>query len=120
MNDPNRELLRAQWLSIAAELGIECIVPVVIDTVSGGRFEFACLLTQFGSTRGMLVDVEAGYIEAAREAARIGGFGLSTMAPESNLILRAADFIECIVDWGWAAEGKHPSDWYSKAVANAV
>jgi hypothetical protein len=120
MSDANRDLLRQQWRDVSAALGIEFVAPVIVDAHTGERIEFACLLPQFGTPRGMLIDVVAGYIEAAREAASIAGFRLSTMAPETRLEVRPADFIECLVDWGWTAEGQDPPNWYVEALANGV
>jgi len=120
MNDSDRALLREQWRNVSGALEIEFLAPIIIDAHTGERFEFACLLPQFGAARGMLIDVVAGHIASARQAASLGGFALSTMAPETRLEVRPADYIECLLDWGWTARNQSPPDWYVAALRNGV
>jgi hypothetical protein len=108
-----RDLLREQWQSAARALKIDFVGPFVFP-FEGGHHEFACLLPQFGSERGVLIDVE--YVRDIFAAAKSAGFACSSMLAENrNLPVNPEDYIECLADWGWSAKGQ-PPEWYPNVV----
>ena len=113
-----RDLLRTQWRDAARVLGIECTAPIIVEASTGERFEFACLLPQFGGPLGTLVDAFDN--RAARLAAAAAGYCLSTMQPDTRLPFNAADYVDCLIDWGWADTNRSPPDWYAEGIGNAV
>jgi hypothetical protein len=113
MNDTERDLLSSQWKSVASALKLEFIAPMSLRLPDGTNFEFAGLLPQFGGQRGMLIGVELSAIASA--AAMSAGYGVSSMSPEyHHLPVNAADYVECLVDWGWCASCAAPQ-WYLDA-----
>jgi len=111
----DRELLREQWRSVAHALEIEFVGPFLLSLPSGKQHEFAGLLPQFGGERGMLIDVE--HVREASSAATGAGFGCSSMlAEEHHLPVDPANYIDCLVDWGWSVKGQPPPGWYASAV----
>ncbi|BBE50662.1 hypothetical protein OYT1_ch1102 [Ferriphaselus amnicola] len=108
----DRDLLREQWQTVAHALKIEFVGPFMFP-LKNGHYEFACLLPQFGSERGMLIDVE--YVRDAFAEAISAGFACSSMlAEEHHLPIDPADYINCLVDWGWSAK-EPPPEWYHNA-----
>ena len=92
-----RELLRDQWRQVAAGLAIDFVAPFFVSLADGTQREFAGLLPQFGSHKGVLVDVE--YDKAAFAAVIGSGFACSTMRAETHhLPVNAADYVDCLVD----------------------
>ena len=109
-----RELLRQQWGQVAAALRIEFVGPYVVSLPDGKQREFAGLLPQFGSERGMIVDNE--YDPAAFAFVKASGFACSTMGAElHHLPIDPDDFVDCLTDWGWSQRTAAP-DWYALAV----
>ena len=109
-----RELLREQWQSVARALHIEFVGPFLLP-LRTGHYEFAGLLPQFGGQRGMLIDVQ--YVREAFSAASSSGFACSSMSAESHhLPVDPANYIECLLDWGWSAKEQLPPEWYRSAV----
>ena len=107
------EVLREQWRKIASELGILFVAPYVLSLPDGSSCEVACLLPQFGSSRGMIID--AAYSRTVFEAATQAGFGITSMLPERNdLPVTASSYIDCLEDWGWVGPGEAP-EWYTGA-----
>jgi hypothetical protein len=107
------ELLREQWREVATDLNILFLAPYELPLSNGRAWEFAGLLPQFGGTRGMLI--AARHSDTAFEAAAASGFGVTSMLPESHhLPVKASDYIECLVDWGWVGPGA-PPEWYPDA-----
>ena len=114
MISSEREALREQWRKVATELNILFLAPYEVPLPNGTTWEFAGLLPQFGSDRGMLVDAEHANI--AFDAAVQAGFGVTSMLPEQDhLPINAADYIDCLQDWGWVGPGA-PPQWYAGAV----
>jgi hypothetical protein len=110
----DRKLLREQWRTVASALGIEIVEPFYLRSASGEQYEFAVLLPQFGSERGMLIDVE--HNPDAFAIATSAGFGCSSMLAETfHLPVDPESYIECLVDWGWSVDGQSPPAWYSNA-----
>ena len=107
------ELLRSQWCTVASELSIACVAPYVLRLPDSTAYEFACLLPQFGGTSGMLIGLR--YSQAAAKAATRAGFGYTFMGPEHFYVpVKAHDYIECLRDWVWVAQGA-PPPWYKGA-----
>lgn len=103
----DRDLLGEQWRTVARALGIDIVQPFYLRSPSGEQYEFACLLPQFGSERGMLVDNE--HNPEAFAVATSAGFACSSMLAEAfYLPVDPESYIECLVDWGWSAEGQSP------------
>jgi hypothetical protein len=113
MKISEREQLREQWRSVASELGLQFVAPFSLALADGSHWEFAALLPQFGGGQGMLIDSE--HSAAAFAAAAFAGYRVSSMLPESHhLPVDASNYIECLVDWGWAGESAAPN-WYAGA-----
>jgi hypothetical protein len=111
-------LLGAQWGTAAHELGVEIQVPYALEAVDGSQIEFACLLRQFGSERGMLLSTT--YSKAAFEAATRAGFGFSCVEPaDLSAACDLSGYISCLRDWGWAVAQMPPPAWYTEG-ANAI
>jgi hypothetical protein len=110
------DILREHWREAARLLGVEFRAPFVLESATGERFEFACLLPQFGSPRGHLVGLMGGNAMAAVRAGTAAGFAVASMgAPNSGEPNNLASYVDCLLDWGWAVEEKSPPDWYIKA-----
>jgi hypothetical protein len=112
----NRELLQSQWRVVAEALHIELIAPFHVQLPDGSEHEFAVLLPQFGAPRGMLIDPD--HSRATTEAIGAVGFAFSSVEPETHplhLPVKAANYIECLVDWQWTSKEQFP-DWYASAV----
>ena len=108
-----REILREQWQAVARVLQIEFLGPFTLP-LQDGHHEFAGLLPQFGGGRGMLIDVE--YVRDAFSTAVSAGFTCSAMLAECHhLPVDPANYIDCLVDWGWSIEGQPPPGWYHSA-----
>ena len=108
------ELLREQWQSVARALEIEFVGPFFLP-LQTGQYEFAGHLPQFGGTRGILIDVR--YEPDAFSAAASAGFACTSMLAESHhLPVDPANYIDCLVDWGWSAQGLVPPRWYTSTV----
>jgi hypothetical protein len=114
MDRASLELLRAQWQRAATDLGIEFVSPYILEVSQLERYEFACLLPQFGAARGMLL--RTAHDKAAIAAAVANGFGISQMGPETKLEYDISSYIECLCDWGWAVEHLPPPEWYEAAM----
>ena len=113
MISSERKELREQWRTVATDLSILFVAPYALRLPNGASYEFACMLPQFGSTLGMLIDSE--HSDAAFEAAVGAGFGITSMAAEQHHVpINASDYIECLHDWGWVGPGAPPG-WYSGA-----
>jgi len=111
--------LGRQWRRAALELGIEFQGPYTLVAADGARFEFACLLPQFGAERGMLLG--ATYDKVAAEAAAQAGFGFSYLdAENSSERFELSGYIECLRDWGWSAKRERLPNWYAAEGRNAV
>ena len=76
------------------------------------------LLPQFGGPKGMLVDTT--YERAIVSVAMNAGYAVSAMGPETRLPVDPDDYIDCLVDWGWADMTEAAPDWYLDALRNAV
>jgi hypothetical protein len=100
------EALAAKWMKVGDDLGIEVVAPYWLRSPRG-NYEFACLLPEFGSSRGMVL--MADFDREAAEAAASEGFGYSCLTPESVNVDYA---IECLLDWGWSNEAHDPPNWY--------
>jgi hypothetical protein len=112
------DLLRDHWREAVRSLDIEFQAPFFLDSPSGERLEFACLLPQFGSPKGQLV-----CLMSDRPAGRVGsaaGFAVSSMGAWAGMPFDLASIMECLVDWGWAVEGEPPPAWYTKVSDNRV
>ena len=113
MKISERELLREQWRIVATGLGIQLLSPILLPLPDGTQWEFAALLPQFGGERGMLIDVE--HSSAAFAAAVAAGYGASSMLAEHHhLPVDPANYIDCLIDWGWVGQGAAPA-WYVSA-----
>jgi len=111
-------LLGDYWRRAAQLLDLEIQAPFILESSNGERFEFACLLPQFGSARGLLVGLMAD--SAGARAGTAAGYAVSRMGATTRAPFELASIVECLVDWGWAVEGKSPPDWYINASGNAV
>jgi hypothetical protein len=100
-----------QWLHAASRLDIECVAPYTLNCPDGRCFQFACLLPQFGSTKGMLL--AATYDTAAARAAAELGHGYSCLDPHATEESDLDSYIDCLRDWRWAATGREPPFWYA-------
>ena len=105
----DRELLREQWRLVSQALGIAFVAPFSIEL----GLEFACLLPEFGSPKGMLID--ARHNATAFKSAIEHGYGCSSMLPETRLVVQPSDYVECLQDWGWAVANRPPPSWYNGA-----
>jgi len=105
----DRELLREQWRRVSQALGIAFVAPFSIEP----GLEFACLLPEFGSPKGMLID--ARHNEIAFKIAIERGYGCSSMLPEAQLVVQPDDYVGCLQDWGWSIANRPPPSWYSGA-----
>jgi hypothetical protein len=111
--------LGSQWQRAALELGIEFQGPYTLVAADGARFEFACLLPQFGAERGMLLGVS--YDKVAAEGAVQAGFGFSYLDAEyPSEPFELSGYIECLRDWGWSAKRENPPNWYTAEERDAV
>jgi len=102
--------LRNQWRTAARQLGVEIILPFSLRNEHGHIYEFACLLPQFGSEKGMLL--MATYNDEAAVFASQSGYGYSCLAPEPNSSVNLEGCIDCLKDWGWSVPGQSPPEWY--------
>ena len=106
-------LLGTQWARAAKDLGVEIVVPYTLEVSQVERYEFACLLPQFGATNGMLL--RTTHDKAASVAAAANEFGVSEMYAETRLEYEVSSYIECLCDWGWVSTDP-PPEWYSAAM----
>ncbi len=111
MSTSDRDILREQWRAVSQELSIEFVGPFLLKVGDGGWLEFACLLPQFGNQRGTLIDLSAPDGRERRSAASGAGYCLSTMGPETRLAVKAENYIDRLMDWGWAVDGRSPPAW---------
>ena len=102
----DRELLREQWREVCRALGITFVAPFSIEP----GLEFACLLPEFGSPKGMLIDASRNAV--AFKTAIERGYGCSSMLPETRLAVQPHNYVECLRDWGWADASRPPPSWY--------
>ena len=107
-------LLGTQWARAAKDLGVEIVVPYTLEVSQVERYEFACLLPQFGATNGMLL--RTTHDKAASVAAAANEFGVSEMYAETRLEYEVSSYIECLCDWGWVSKDQSPPEWYSAAM----
>ena len=92
--------------------------PFTLMGRDGARFEFACLLPQFGGEHGILLGTN--YDDVAANAATAAGFGFSYMsAGESGEPFEIDTYVECLRDWGWSSNGSPPG-WLITGSADAV
>jgi hypothetical protein len=110
MDAKSRALLASQWSRAAAELRVRIVVPGNVTSSAGGSFEFACLLPDFGSAMGILLDTT--YSREATKAATALGYAFSTMDAETRLPFDVESYKECLIDWGWAAVDRPAPAWY--------
>ncbi len=111
----DREFLGDQWRVVASALDINCVAPFYLPSENGPPYEFAALLPQFGGERGMLIDIE--HVPKTFSVAVDAEYGCSSMFAETHhLPLDPANYIECLVDWGWFAKDRAPPEWYSCAL----
>lgn len=115
MTSSDRDILREQWRAVAQELSIAFVGPFFLWMGDGAQLEFACLLPQFGSRRGTLIDLSASDGRGKRRAASQAGYCLSTMQPETRSAVKAEDYVDLLVDWGWAVDGGSAPSWYLSA-----
>jgi hypothetical protein len=115
MSTSDRDILREQWRAVSQELSIEFVGPFRFKNGDGGWLEFACLLPQFGDRCGTLIDLSAPDSRAKRLAAAGAGYRLATMQPETRWAVKAENYVDCLVEWGWAVDGLSPPSWYLKA-----
>jgi len=104
------EQLGADWKKAAELLGVECIAPYSIEGPNGERYEFACLLPDFGAPSGMLIAVNYDR-EAVEEAGKLG-YTHSSMSADNRLPFEIDSFMECLRDWGWVNSDKQSPSWY--------
>ena len=107
------QLLRDQWQIVANALSIKFVAPFVLKLRDGTEWEFACLLPQFGNEQGMLIGTE--YSANAFSEALESGYAVSSMLAEHHhLPINAENYIEWLVEWGWASSETEP-EWYANA-----
>ena len=105
--------LRGEWLEVAKILGIKAYGPEFVRGAKGESYEFAVLLPQFGSQRGMLL--HPTYDAQAFVAATSNGYGVSILDPElvASVGFPTEGAIDCLLDWGWSDSAAPPS-WYTE------
>jgi hypothetical protein len=107
-----------RWERAAQELEITIQAPYTLVARDGARFEFACLLPQFGGTNGMVLGTK--YDEAAANAATAAGLGFSFLSAGTDAELFEIDsYVVCLRDWGWNAKDS-PPDWLVSGGGDAV
>ena len=102
--------LGREWLTIASRLAIECVAPFAVDFPDGSRFEFACLLPQFGGKLGMLL--MADFYRPAALAASDLGYGVSCLGAGDPEYPDLDSAIRCLNDWTWTSSACAPPHWY--------
>ena len=113
MDTSPSDSLRAEWLEVAKILGIKAYGPELVRGANGESYEFAVLLPQFGSQRGMLL--HPTYDAQAFVAATTNGYGVSILDPifVASVGFPTEGAIDCLLDWGWS-DSDSPPTWYTK------
>lgn len=97
--------LASAWRRVAADLGIEVVVPYHLD----GRFEFVALVRNFGSPKGMLV--LASWDEKDADAAMQHGFGYSCVEAPFYGTYNRELFVDLLTDWRWTGDPAARPAW---------
>jgi hypothetical protein len=115
----NEHVLNA-WRKAADDLSITVATNVLVDLPDGGNRRFLALVSGFGTIKGTLIGLlsegNGGAFFANCRLAEQLGFCYSELNPEAYSEYDREQFIETLVDWGWADPGQEPPEWYQEAL----
>jgi hypothetical protein len=77
--------------------------------------QFAGLVENFGSEKGMLIFCSKSWeVQPYTKAGESQGFGYSCLSvPDDNELYDKQTFIEVLNDWGWCKNEVPPPTWYT-------
>lgn len=104
MTSSNKNELRQHWLRMANELGFEIVVPYYLN-YGDKSLECFAFLPQFGSNKGMIVDIitppenetSSDIFDACKEL----GIYCSFINYDSYVSADRRVFCEALIDWGY-------------------
>jgi hypothetical protein len=107
-----REEQSKLWLTVAEQLGIEVVAPLVMRLDDGADLRAAALIKNFGARNGMVVDPDWHTLSPVRTALFTGDYGYSAVNI-SGYALSAV--VEILSDWGWTGAPDDYPAWLNRS-----